>query len=104
MATQQFHTYCPMCVAQCGVVAIVEDGRFTKVRPELRASQRRHLHQGIGRAGNGLRAGSAEISDKADAPQGGRGPRMGGDFLGRGARYGCVAAITNQNGVRVPNR
>jgi anaerobic selenocysteine-containing dehydrogenase len=23
-----------MCVAQCGVIAIVEDGRFTKVRPD----------------------------------------------------------------------
>lgn len=34
MATEEFHTYCPMCVAQCGVVAVVEDGRFTKVRPD----------------------------------------------------------------------
>ena len=34
MATEQIHTYCPMCVAQCGVIAIVEDGRFTAVRPD----------------------------------------------------------------------
>jgi anaerobic selenocysteine-containing dehydrogenase len=34
MATAEIHTYCPMCVAQCGVVAVVEDGRFTKVRPD----------------------------------------------------------------------
>jgi anaerobic selenocysteine-containing dehydrogenase len=34
MAVEEFHTYCPMCVAQCGVVAIVEDGRFTKVKPD----------------------------------------------------------------------
>jgi anaerobic selenocysteine-containing dehydrogenase len=34
MATESIRTYCPMCVAQCGVVAIVEDGRFTKVRPD----------------------------------------------------------------------
>jgi hypothetical protein len=34
MATEQVHTYCPMCVAQCGVIADVEDGRFTKVRPD----------------------------------------------------------------------
>jgi len=33
-ATEEIHTYCPMCVAQCGVVAVVEDGRFTKVRPD----------------------------------------------------------------------
>ncbi|MEA2775740.1 MAG: hypothetical protein QOF90_1146 [Acetobacteraceae bacterium] len=34
METKEHHTYCPMCVAQCGVLAIVEDGRFTKVRPD----------------------------------------------------------------------
>jgi anaerobic selenocysteine-containing dehydrogenase len=34
MAVEEIHTYCPMCVAQCGVVAVVEDGRFTKVRPD----------------------------------------------------------------------
>src|SRR5271170_5604675 len=34
MAAEAVHTYCPMCVAQCGVVAVVEDGRFTKVRPD----------------------------------------------------------------------
>ena len=33
MAIEEIHTYCPMCIAQCGVVAVVEDGRFTKVRP-----------------------------------------------------------------------
>jgi anaerobic selenocysteine-containing dehydrogenase len=34
MATEEIHTYCPMCIAQCGVVAIVEDGHFTKVTPD----------------------------------------------------------------------
>jgi hypothetical protein len=34
MTTEEIHTYCPMCIAQCGVVAVVEDGRFTKVRPD----------------------------------------------------------------------
>jgi anaerobic selenocysteine-containing dehydrogenase len=34
MATEEIHTYCPMCIAQCGVVAMVEDGRFTKVTPD----------------------------------------------------------------------
>lgn len=28
------HTYCPMCVAQCGVVAVVEDGQLTKIRTD----------------------------------------------------------------------
>ena len=34
MATEEIHTYCPMCIAQCGVVAMVEDGRFSKVTPD----------------------------------------------------------------------
>jgi itaconyl-CoA hydratase len=34
MATEEIHTYCPMCIAKCGVVAAVEDGRFTKVTPD----------------------------------------------------------------------
>lgn len=34
MATEAIHTYCPMCVAQCGVVAAAENGRFTKVTPD----------------------------------------------------------------------
>ena len=31
MATQQMHTYCAMCISRCGVIATVEEGRFTKV-------------------------------------------------------------------------
>jgi len=34
MPIEQIHTYCPMGIAQCGVVATVEDGRFTKVTPD----------------------------------------------------------------------
>ena len=34
MASKDIHTYCPMCIAQCGVVATVEDGRFTKIKPD----------------------------------------------------------------------
>jgi Molybdopterin oxidoreductase Fe4S4 domain len=34
MASEVVHTYCPMCVAQCGVIAIVEDGRLTKIKPD----------------------------------------------------------------------
>ena len=34
MASTEHHTYCPMCVAQCGVVAVVDDGRFSRVRPD----------------------------------------------------------------------
>ncbi len=34
MTTQHLHTYCAMCVSRCGVVATVEDGRFTKVNAD----------------------------------------------------------------------
>jgi anaerobic selenocysteine-containing dehydrogenase len=34
MAAEEIHTYCPMCIAQCGIVALVEGGRFTRVRPD----------------------------------------------------------------------
>ena len=34
MASEAVHTFCSMCVAQCGVVAIVEDGRLTRIKPD----------------------------------------------------------------------
>src|SRR5689334_19805147 len=32
--TQRFHTYCALCIARCGAVAIVEDGRFARLEPD----------------------------------------------------------------------
>jgi anaerobic selenocysteine-containing dehydrogenase len=34
MATQQLHTYCPMCISRCGVIATVENGQLTKVNTD----------------------------------------------------------------------
>ncbi len=31
MASENIHTYCAMCISRCGVLARLEDGRFTKV-------------------------------------------------------------------------
>ena len=31
---QQVHTYCAMCTSRCGVIATVEDGKFTKVNAD----------------------------------------------------------------------
>src|ERR1700756_730659 len=28
------HTYCALCIARCGAIAIVEDGRFTRLEPD----------------------------------------------------------------------
>jgi anaerobic selenocysteine-containing dehydrogenase len=31
---QLIHTYCGLCIARCGAVAVVEDGRFTRLEPD----------------------------------------------------------------------
>jgi anaerobic selenocysteine-containing dehydrogenase len=32
-AIQRVHTYCALCIARCGAIATVEDGRFTRLDP-----------------------------------------------------------------------
>ena len=32
--TQRIHGYCSLCIARCGTVATVEDGRFTRLDPD----------------------------------------------------------------------
>ena len=32
--TQRIHGYCALCIARCGTVATVEDGRFTRLDPD----------------------------------------------------------------------
>ena len=34
VATQRIHGYCGLCIARCGAVATVEDGRFTQLDPD----------------------------------------------------------------------
>jgi anaerobic selenocysteine-containing dehydrogenase len=31
---QRVHGYCGLCIARCGCVAVVEDGRFTRLEPD----------------------------------------------------------------------
>jgi anaerobic selenocysteine-containing dehydrogenase len=31
---QRFHTYCALCIARCGAIAVVENGRFTRLEPD----------------------------------------------------------------------
>jgi anaerobic selenocysteine-containing dehydrogenase len=33
-AAQRIHTYCGLCIARCGAVALVENGRFTRLEPD----------------------------------------------------------------------
>ena len=34
MSTRNIHGYCSLCIARCGCVATVEDGRFTRLDPD----------------------------------------------------------------------
>jgi len=34
MTTQKIHGYCSLCIARCGCIATVEDGRFTRLDPD----------------------------------------------------------------------
>ena len=31
---QRIHGYCALCTARCGTIAVVEDGRFTRLEPD----------------------------------------------------------------------
>src|SRR5215467_1605284 len=31
---QRVHTYCALCIARCGAIAVVENGRFTRLEPD----------------------------------------------------------------------
>ena len=33
-STRRVHGYCGLCIARCGCVAVVEDGRFTRLEPD----------------------------------------------------------------------
>ena len=33
-AIQRVHTYCALCIARCGAIATVENGRFTRLDPD----------------------------------------------------------------------
>jgi anaerobic selenocysteine-containing dehydrogenase len=33
-STRRVHGYCALCIARCGCVAVVEDGRFTRLEPD----------------------------------------------------------------------
>jgi hypothetical protein len=53
---QRIHTYCGLCIARCGAVAVVEDGRFTRLRTRSRAPHwSGALRQGSRRAGGLIR-------------------------------------------------
>lgn len=34
VGSERIHGYCALCIARCGAVAVVEDGRFTRLEPD----------------------------------------------------------------------
>ena len=83
---QRIHGYCALCIARCGSIAVVEDGRFIRLDPDPDASDRPGtLRQGSRRAGARLPQGAADAPAPAHPSE--RRPRswLGADLLGRGA-------------------
>jgi anaerobic selenocysteine-containing dehydrogenase len=33
-AAQRLHTYCALCIARCGAIGVIENGRFTRLEPD----------------------------------------------------------------------
>ena len=84
---QRVHTFCALCIARCGAVAIVEDGRFTRLEPDPVASDRAGaVRQGSRRAGARLPARAADPPAAPHPAEGRSRSRLGADRLGRGAR------------------
>ena len=79
--------FCGLCIARCGSIATVEDGRFTRLDPDPGASDRPGaLRQGPSSAGAGLQQGAAHpaLAPHPAKRRGGSG--LGGDLMGRSAR------------------
>ncbi len=34
VGSERIHGYCALCIARCGAVAVVDDGRFTRLEPD----------------------------------------------------------------------
>ena len=85
-AIQRIHTYCGLCIARCGAIATVEDGRFTRLDPDPIT---RPARRSAPRAAPRRSWSTPGAADPAAAPHPAEGrsrSRLGADQLGRGAR------------------
>ena len=86
-AQQRIRVFCALCIARCGAIAVVEDGRFARPRTRSRASDRPGaMRQGPRRAGTRLPPGPADASAAAHPAEGRPRSRLAAHRLGRGAR------------------
>ena len=84
-SSERVHGYCGLCIARCGCVAVVEDGRFTRLEPDPAHPTGQALCA-KGRAAPELvyQPGEADPSAPPDPSEGRPRPRLGTDQLGRG--------------------
>ena len=79
--------FCGLCIARCGTIATVENGRFTRLDPDPDTPDRRgHLRQGPRGAGARLHKDRLTQPLRRTPAEGRCRSRLGGDLLGRGAR------------------
>jgi hypothetical protein len=69
--SKQIQGYCGLCIARCGTMATVEDGRFTRLDPDpFPPNWTGALRQGPRRAGTRLSSREANTPTPPDAPEG----------------------------------
>ncbi len=104
-AVQRIRGYCGLCIARCGTIATVENGRFIAARPRPGAPDRCcDLRQGSRRAGTRLTPGPADAAVAAAAAEGRSRSGLGGDLLGRGARRDRRRDARHRGAVRAAGR
>ena len=86
-------TFCPLCVSRCGARAEVTDGKLRALLPDpSHPTGRGDLPQGQGGARHRGPPRAAAAPAQADHAQGGCGPRLGTDHVGRGPGHRRRAA------------
>ena len=84
---RQVHGYCSLCIARCGTVATVTDGRFTRLDPDPTHPTGAAICA-KGRAAPELvyHKDQTEAAATSNTAKGRRGSGMGRNFMGCGAR------------------
>ena len=105
---QRIQTYCALCIARCGAIAVVKNGRLAPARPRPRPSNRPALCA-KGRAAPELVYHQERLTHplRRTRPKGDPDPGWERDQLGRGARLTAAAMrrIADRHGPkRSPSR
>src|SRR6516225_12098801 len=97
--------YCGLCIARCGSVATVENGRFTRLDPDLsHPTGQALLRQGPRRSGTRLSQGSPDPAIAPHTPEGRCRSRVGTDLLGRSPGLHSERHAPNRDTIRAACR